>query len=104
MARAICIRIAGYDVILLEDLWKQLRKAGLEKDLGKNLRQALRNQLMNIELRWQDILNDNATRLCERCEERAGTHVAEGVEETPTDRGVERREVTSWLCDGCDPG
>ena len=42
--------------------------------------------------------------LCERCGERPGTHEKAGVEETPTDRGVERREVTAWLCDGCDPG
>jgi len=102
MRSAIRIRIAGVTSFMLQDLWKELRAAGLAEDQGDSLHDAIKRHVLNLELRWQDILQENLKRLCERCEERPGTHAVNGRDVTPTDRGDEVREVSLWVCNQCD--
>ena len=41
--------------------------------------------------------------MCDICEEREWTHISDGYDSAPTDRGEERRYYEVRVCDACDP-
>ena len=56
--RGIIIRILPHHAQVFRDLWKGLRKAGIAEDFGASMNDAIYSELQNLQLRWQDAIND----------------------------------------------
>ena len=58
MITNIIIRITGVNAYMFHELWAEMVKAGVAAGFGETMRDAIHRELCNLQIRWQDALND----------------------------------------------